>query len=535
MDMIAPSTGPTITWRQPVVGWNDWNQLQVPEIGTWAPELRVAVIIPARGNQAELDLTLASLAEQTYPPKLLSVLVVDDASHPALELPESRPADADILRLEAGPAFGAGRARRAGAAAVEADVLLFADADIVLDRHHIEAHARWHHTIDYAVTMGYRRFVDFHGLVHHEVDRALQEGRMEELLADRPSMGHTWVERMIERSEGLTLPGTDPFQVAVGANLGVRREQYEAAGGYAVFGRRGLEDIETGFRLQMSGALFVPEPAARSWHQGPRSMEGSRGTLIKRQRHWLLQHYLPFERYRGQARGRQFTVPRLRVIVDAGERDAEAVTATVDSVLASDFTDLQVCLHADPGHQDRQLLVDAYAGEGRVVLTSKEPSPFPSPYGLHMPAGYRLTHSAVGSLMRELARRRVGALRLVPSGTPLEAAALPVLSRTDARARIRAVGVLSGDEEAALGALYGEWWVDATQFGVTDLEHSPTPGPESTSEKAREAFAIDKLQEMERQLRAVEDENARLRRRRALRWADMLGRARRRIMRAARS
>jgi glycosyltransferase involved in cell wall biosynthesis len=65
-------------------------------------KLTVAVVIACRGGQDKLDLTLASLAAQSYPSKLVNVYVVDDGSEPPLHLPAIKPAKTKIIRYENG-------------------------------------------------------------------------------------------------------------------------------------------------------------------------------------------------------------------------------------------------------------------------------------------------------------------------------------------------------------------------------------------------------------------------------------------------
>lgn len=546
MNMTKLSEAAGIHWVQPAVGWNEWKDLSVPELGRWDPELSVAVIIPARDDQAGLDLTLASLTVQSYPAALLEVVVVDDGSAVPLTLPELRPARSKVIRLDPGPAFGAGRSRRAGAAAVNADVVLFADADIVLHRQHIEAHARWHHVIDYAVTMGSRQFVAFDDLSIPQVVDALRADAMDDLLAGRPSEGHDWIDRIYGRSDELTKRDEDPFRVAVGANVGVRLALYQASGGYAAFGRRGIEDTETGYRLQMAGGLFVPERRATSWHQGTRTMSRRGGEEIRRNRHWLLEHHLAVERYRVEQRGRQFAVPMVQVIVDVvglGEEMAETVMATVDDLLASEHTDLHVHVVADTSWPDRRLLQDAYGPDARVTLCQRAPEIAPSPFELRIPAGYRLAVRSIGLVLAEIRKRQIGALRLVPP-VSAEPSSMPTIWRTDARNRAALLGSEAADLEAAIGALYGEWWADSTEFGIADPEHHAADlARQKEKERASAALraarrgapdpgAEQRLRELEERLAERDAAIVRLRRRRALRFADALGSLRRRAIRS---
>ena len=62
--------------------------------------LSVAVVIACRGGQEKLDLTLASIAAQSYPSKLTNVYVIDDGSEPALKLPKIKPVRTKIITLK---------------------------------------------------------------------------------------------------------------------------------------------------------------------------------------------------------------------------------------------------------------------------------------------------------------------------------------------------------------------------------------------------------------------------------------------------
>ena len=63
-------------------------------------DLSVAVVIACRGGQEKLDLTLASIAAQSYPSKLTNVYVIDDGSEPALNLPKIKPAKTKIITIK---------------------------------------------------------------------------------------------------------------------------------------------------------------------------------------------------------------------------------------------------------------------------------------------------------------------------------------------------------------------------------------------------------------------------------------------------
>lgn len=58
--------------------WLAMPEFRVPE--DYAPQARVSVIVPARDEAAHIESCLCSLLEQSYPPELFEILLVDDYS-----------------------------------------------------------------------------------------------------------------------------------------------------------------------------------------------------------------------------------------------------------------------------------------------------------------------------------------------------------------------------------------------------------------------------------------------------------------------
>ncbi len=252
-----------------VVVRNDWSSLRVPELGAWHPTQRVSVVIPAYQSQASLDLTLASLADQTYPPELLEVVVVDDGSSPALRLPEVRPPRTRLVRVgDHATQAGIANACNVGVRESTGEVILRLDADMVVYPEHVEAHARWHHEIDYAVTLGTKLFVDVApGRPDWPTPQQLAEVGAPALFDEAQGRPHEYPDAIIDRTDLLRDADHLAFLTHVGATVAVRRELFEAAGGYDSGLRRG-SDTEFGYRLAQAGAVFIPEREARSWHLG---------------------------------------------------------------------------------------------------------------------------------------------------------------------------------------------------------------------------------------------------------------------------
>jgi len=97
---------------------------------------RVSIIIAARNEEANLEAALESLLAQDYPD--LELTVVDDRSSDAtpaiLARMQARDARLHVVRIDGLPAgwLGKNYALERGAAAASGDILVFADADVVM-------------------------------------------------------------------------------------------------------------------------------------------------------------------------------------------------------------------------------------------------------------------------------------------------------------------------------------------------------------------------------------------------------------------
>lgn len=410
----------------PRVVRNDWSTIAVPQLGRWRPELTVSVVIPAYQCQDSLDLTLAALAGQTYPAELLEVVVVDDNSDPPLRLPPVRPARCRIVRPPSG--WGRANALHYGAEQATGQILHWLDADMVVYPEHVEAQARWHHRLPYAVTLGWKRFVDVapghpRWPTPEQVLAAARTAGTAALFAGLPSTGHDYVERRIARTRQLRDADETGFLAHVGATAALRRELYQATGGLDTTLRLG-EDTEFGYRLAQAGAVFVPEPQARSWHLGPTHMMRHQARLQRYNQPFLADR-MPQPRWLRQAGGSGWAVPLVTAVVEVAGQPLEWVRTVVDTLLAGEEPDLRVVLVGPwPSDSERQapladpalelrLIAATYRGDPRVNLADRPPKTvYPSPFRLELPPGYGLARPGVRRLVEYADRHRLGLLQV---------------------------------------------------------------------------------------------------------------------------
>jgi len=455
--------------------------------------MSVSVVIPAYQCQPTLDLTLASLSRQTYPADLLEVVVVDDRSDPPLTLPTIRPEHTTLVRVARG--WGRANALHTGVEHSRGEILHWLDSDMLAYPDHVAAQARWQHVLPYAVTLGYKRFVDLetHGPWPSPaaIADAWKAGDAAQLFGGRAGEPHSYVERYIAQTDQLRSADHLAFRIHVGATAALTRALYEAAGGFDTDLRLG-EDTEFGYRLTQAGAVFVPEPLAKSWHLGRTHVMRAQDQVTRYNRVFLADR-VPHPRHWRKVGGPLRTVPLADVVIPVGEQPLERVRAAVDSVLRGsepdvrlhlvgpwdELDDARVPVLTDP-RLDLRLIADAYRGEPRVILASTAPaSAFPAAYLLELPSGLGLAPHALRALIGQADRHQAG---VVQADTPR---GVLRLWRTAALCRAGWVAGTEGSRLDTVTAVYGRRDVPAAGVGIVDLELGADP---STAKGRRSAI-----------------------------------------------
>jgi glycosyltransferase involved in cell wall biosynthesis len=445
--------------------------------------MSVSVVIPAYQCQPTLDLTLASLSRQTYPADLFEVVIVDDRSDPPLTLPAIRPEHTTLVRVEHG--WGRANALHTGVGHSRGEILHWLDSDMIAYPEHVAAQARWQHALPYAVTLGYKRFVEreTHGPWPSAaaVAQAWDAGEAAQLFGGRAGEPHSYVERYIAQTDQLRSADHLAFRIHVGATAALTRELYDKAGGFDTELRLG-EDTEFGYRLAQAGAVFVPEPLARSWHLGRTNVMRAQDQVTRYNRVFFADR-VPHPRHWRKVGGPIRTVPLAEVAIPVGQQPLERVRTAVDSVLRGsepdvrvslvgpwdELTDARVPVLTDP-RLDLRLIADAYRGEPRVRLVTAAPtSAFPAAYLLELPAGFALAPHALRGLIDLADRSRVG---VVPATTPRGAVRL---WRTAALGRASWVATADESRLDTVTAVYGRHDVTAAAAGIVDLESGADP------------------------------------------------------------
>ena len=354
-------TGPENDYRE-ILGLPD------PE-----PSLSVAVIMPVYNRVDLLAKTVAGVRAQTYPAELLSVIVADDGSEEdvlAALAPVTAGISLEVVRREH-DGYGAGQARNLGAAAAQAEVLVFIDADCVPDRDLVTRHARWHHFADNLVTIGSRHSLDTTEIT----TEALSTGSIDLRVAafgttnpDDEAFRHEDYRRSLHRRAAGQQTGNEVYRSLVSSNFSIRADRFARSGGFADdFRRWGGEDIELGWRLWSAAMFFVPDDQAVCYHQIQTDDLGLEGREASHHLNaGLLSSKIPHSFYRTPVHGPIHEVPKVSWVITAPEdgRDEELF----NRLIRHHYLDSEV-VFAAPG-PGTTLVAEAYSADPRFHIAA---------------------------------------------------------------------------------------------------------------------------------------------------------------------
>lgn len=293
--------------------------------GLAALPVSVSVVVTHFEQPAELRRTLHALDRQTHPRELVEVLVVDDGSATAPEVP----AGVRLLR-QADEGFRAAAARNLGARHAGGQVLVFLDADTTPEPDYLARISRLPGLLPETVVVGRRRHADLAGTPY---DAPVELAGPAHELAEP-----AWLSDGLARSRGLLEVDELSFRFVISAVAACTRWWHDEIGGFdESFEGYGGEDWEWAHRSFVHGGLLAHEPAAVAWHDGAErgSRDAGGGAAARAS---LREETLAVARRIGEAgvrpTGLLLGAPELAVTV-APEVGAEQLVIALDSVLAA--------------------------------------------------------------------------------------------------------------------------------------------------------------------------------------------------------
>ena len=248
----------------------------------------VGLCVPNQNQQVSVRLFEWQRSRMSPAPQLT---ICDDRSDPPLVVSDRDP-EVRIVRAPSRSGFGTGRSRQLAFENSDADVVVFADADMYVEPEVIAE-----------LSNLYRG--GFSGAVHAEISftgmtapgllglARREDDGLSTALRRRQLPGQQWRERHWAASADYSHPISSSYRATVSAFLAVDRSNYLATGGFRDLPVRGVEDIEFGYRLQASGC---PQRVWRSggiWHLGERTFAARIDAAEEDAKNAYLSAYVP--------------------------------------------------------------------------------------------------------------------------------------------------------------------------------------------------------------------------------------------------
>ena len=388
------------------VAADHWRDIEVPELGSWAPRERVTVLID--GDAGQSGPTVAALREQSYPAELIDV-VEPEASR--------EPGDGVVILVAAG---------------------------VVPAREFVEAHARWHHAVADAVSFG-----------------PLEPGDP----ATPEPLG-----LVIDLTRDLTDPAGGYHLAAAEGSVAMRAELLREAGGPgdAPNAVRRL-DLAHRLLAAGAVFAAEPEARARGKAPGlaaavARACESGKSLELDLPAAAALVALPPF---RDPASPRRHTRAALAVNVRVDEADTDEAVATITGALRGHMGDIELRVQVPDAHPGRERIAAAVGADPRASLgPSTLDEPCEAPFQVTVPTAAMLDPRTVADLHELALGEDVGALHVTVPGTRPQDAMIEVVS-TAAWRRSQRLARATGEPAAEiLGRLYGERWVSGVEVST---------------------------------------------------------------------
>lgn len=260
----------------------------------------ISVIIPTYNKRLFLELTLAALANQSYPKKRYEVIVVcDGCTDGSEEIVEAFTSKMRVRLALYQKNRGRSAARNLGLEYADGDLIIFCDDDCIAPPTFVERHHAAHIAED-LVVCGFRRHVfsfylpgfdkeitqllleTIDGLPWlEELSKQIEDIRTTTPLLTSRDVIHAFkrvealsidkkmkVERIYDEVDGAVESIEVPWELFVTSNASLHSRWLEKVGGFdESFHRWGHEDLELGFRLYKAGLRFIVSPCITVYHQ----------------------------------------------------------------------------------------------------------------------------------------------------------------------------------------------------------------------------------------------------------------------------
>jgi GT2 family glycosyltransferase len=223
----------------------------------------LSIVIPVLGRHDVLRRVLDGVERQDAPVGSFEVIVAPDSREPDLESLRgavgSRPYA--VTTLEAAGADGASASRNRGWRAAQSELVLFLGADILPSRSLVSEHLSWH--------------------VRHPAPEVAVLGSVRWARSLKVTPFMRWLEYGIQFGYAGIQGDTAGWGHFHTANVSLKRELLERAGGFDESFPFLYEDMDLSYRLHQTGFTLLYDPGAEGEHHHPTTLDDYRPRIAE--------------------------------------------------------------------------------------------------------------------------------------------------------------------------------------------------------------------------------------------------------------
>jgi GT2 family glycosyltransferase len=280
-------------------------------------DIEVSIIIPSF-NKYPLNLfTLYSLEQQTYNPKKMEVIFINDSSTDQTEqsLKDYHP-PFHFKYIRSTKNLGRSKVRNTGIKAAKGSILIFLDAEMMTKPDFVENHLKYHQSKENVIATGVMNSQAIYTCVFPNFNKKILD-RIANLTNKRITQNDKEVTPLIDKSDifnqsyknlvyktypwfqqiiknfGSDLKGFEfPWMAFLTGNVSIRKDLIEKAGCFdEEFVNYGYEDWELGYRLHKMGAAFIVAEDLGTYHQEHPVAEGKWKEAVGNYGLFTFKHY----------------------------------------------------------------------------------------------------------------------------------------------------------------------------------------------------------------------------------------------------
>lgn len=341
-------------------------------------KLTVSVIIVINKIElGEFANILAAISNQTYPQRLIEIIVVSSESSVDFEaLIDKYKQKINVVNIKE---VKQKDLAISGFKTAQNDYLILLESDILPSPQLVESYMKYFHISEKVALIGDRQFVDSSAVsedfIESDINAVLNlpKGNASKDWQRQDDLKALNNQRTIYETSNYLKKDRYPFRAFESSNVAFSKQLIERIGFFdESIIHRGYRDLELGYRIYNEGYYFIPVLNALGFHQNFVEGRGKHNKIVShKSQQKLFEQKCPVKWYRDIQPDIAFEVPKVSIYIPS-YNNGKYIKAAVESVLNQTYTDVEVCICDDGSTDDTiQILEQNYQDNPKVRWTSQ--------------------------------------------------------------------------------------------------------------------------------------------------------------------